>query len=294
MNNPLVCIIIVNYNGEEDTIACIKSLNRMTYSIFDIIVVDNCSTNPISETGKSIIENIGHLIFLNQNLGFAGGNNVGIKYAIDLGAELVCLLNNDTEVEPDFLDIMVDQYLKNPDVGIIGGRINYYYNKDLIWYGGGHFDEKSGWGMHERNKEICKEKTGVVRKVTFITGCLMLIPAKTLKKVGLLDESMFLYCEDTDYCCKVNKAGLKMLYCEDVKIYHKVNGATSKINDIKYYYLIRNIFFMIKHHCPKKAAPYFYHAIYIVKNVVRGRVRLRVALQALCDFLKNKMGHYSR
>ena len=211
MTQPLVFIILINYNGEADSIECVQSLNRILYDNFRIVLVDNGSTKPISEEGKSFFEKNCHVIYNDRNSGFAGGNNIGIRYAVKEGAELILLLNNDTIVEPDFLDILVDQYEVNREAGALGGRICLYDDKEKIWYGGGHFDPNDGWGRHERYGEICSGRTGIVREVTFITGCLMLIPKHTVEKIGLLDDSMFLYFEDTDYCCRIMKAGMKML-----------------------------------------------------------------------------------
>lgn len=293
MDKPLVFIILVNYNGEADTTECIQSLNRIVYENYRIVLVDNGSTVPISEEGKSFFEKHCHVIFHDRNSGFAGGNNIGIQYAIQEGAELVLLLNNDTTVEPDFLNVLIEQYEKNQEAGALGGRINYYHDKDRIWYGGGFFEEKDGWGRHEKNGEICADRTGLVKEVTFITGCLMLIPKHTIDKIGLLDDSLFLYFEDTDYCCRITKAGMKMFYCEDAVIYHKVYGSTSGNNDVRYYYFLRNIPVIIKRYCKSKFKPYVRHFIFCFKMVVKRMIGFRAAMKAFRDFLTNKFGPYS-
>lgn len=293
MNKPLVFIILINYNGETDTIECIQSLNRILYDNFRIVLVDNGSTRPISEEGKSFFEKNCHVIYNDRNSGFAGGNNIGIQYAVNEGAELVLLLNNDTAVEPDFLNVLVEQYENNKETGALGGRICLYDDKEKIWYGGGHFDPKDGWGRHERYGEICSGRTGVVREVTFITGCLMLIPKRTVEKIGLLDDSLFLYFEDTDYCCRITKAGMKMLYCDDAVIYHKVYGSTSGNNDIRYYYFLRNIPVIIMRYCSNKFEPFRRYFIFGLKMVLKKLVRARVAMKAFWDFLTKNFGPYS-
>ena len=293
MDKPLVFIILVNYNGEADTIECVHSLNGIVYENYRIVLVDNGSTVPISEVGKSFFEKNCHVIYHDRNSGFAGGNNIGIQYAIQEGAEFVLLLNNDTIVEPDFLNVLLEQYEKNKEVGALGGRINYYHDRDIIWYGGGFFGTEDGWGHHERHGEICNARTGIVRDVTFLTGCLMLIPIQTIKRIGLLDESFFLYLEDTDYCCRISQAGMKMLYCEDARIYHKVYGSTSKINDIRHYYFFRNIPIIIKRYCQHKVKAYYKHLIFIIKLVLKKQARVHVALKAIYDFLSNNLGPYS-
>ncbi len=293
MNKPLVFIILVNYNGEADTIECIQSLNGILYDNYRIVLVDNGSSKPISAAGKSFFEKNCHVIYHDRNSGFAGGNNIGIQYAIKEGADLVLLLNNDTTVEPDFLNVLVEQYEKNKAAGAMGSRINYFDNKNMIWYGGGYFEPKDGWGRHEKNREICVGRTGIVKEVTFITGCLMLIPKNTIEKIGLLDDSLFLYFEDVDYCCRITKAGMKMLYCEDAVIYHKVYGSTSGNSDIRYYFFLRNIPVIIKRHCINKLNPFIRHFIFCFKMVVKKQIGIHIAMKAILDFLTNKLGPYS-
>lgn len=293
MNKPLVFIILVNYNGEADTIECVQSLKGILYENYRIVLVDNGSTEPISAAGKSFFEKNCHVIYSDRNGGFAGGNNLGIQYAVKEGADLVLLLNNDTTVEPDFLNVLIEQYEKNKEAGALGGLINYYHDRDMIWYGGGYFGTDDGWGHHERHGEISSTGTGIVREVTFITGCLMLIPVRTIEKIGLLDECFFLYLEDTDYCCRISQAGMKMLYCDDARIYHKVYGSTSKINDIRLYYFFRNIPIIIKRYCQHKVKAYEKHLIYIAKLVIKKQARIHIAFKAIYDFLTNNLGQYS-
>ena len=293
MSRPLVFIILVNYNGEADTIECVQSLKRIEYDNYRIVLVDNGSEKPISAEGKTFLEKNCHVICHDRNSGFAGGNNIGIRYALKEGAELILLLNNDTTVEPDFLNVLVEQYEKDKETGALGGRINFYSDKEMIWYGGGHFDPEDGWGRHERYRDICAGKTGIVREVTFITGCLMLIPARTIEKIGLLDDSLFLYFEDVDFCCRITKAGMKMLYCEDAVIYHKVYGSTSGNNDIRYYYFLRNIPVIIKRYCNNKFKAFVRHFIFCLRMVYRKYIGVRFAVKALWDFAANHFGPYS-
>ena len=293
MSKPLVFIILVNYNGEADTIECVQSLNRILYDNVRIVLVDNGSTVPISAEGKIFFEKNCHVIYNDRNSGFSGGNNIGIQYAVKEGAELVLLLNNDTTVEPDFLNVLIEQYDKNREAGAFGGRICFYDNKEMIWYGGGFFDPKDGWGRHEKNGEICSGRTGVVREITFITGCLMLIPVRTIEMIGLLDDSLFLYFEDVDYCCRIMKAGMKMLYCEDAVIYHKVYGSTSGSSNIRYYYFLRNIPVIIKRYCKNKFEPSIRHFRFCLRMVVKKYIGIRFAVKALWDFAANHLGPYS-
>lgn len=224
MDAPSVYIVLVNYNGYEDTEACIKSLRSIHYSNYSIIVVDNASTdgsyNELEKINEKFI-----LLKSEKNLGFSGGNNIGIKYALQQGADYIMLLNNDTLVEPDFLNIMIDTTKSSDNLGIVGCKMMYYPQSDTIWYGGGYIDWNKYSGVHENQGNRDSQKDNI-REVTFLTGCCMLIKRSTVEKVGYLSEEYFMYLEDLDYCAKVLDNNLKIIYNPEAKIYHKVSAST--------------------------------------------------------------------
>ena len=153
-------------------------------------------------------------------------------------------------------------------------------------------DEKLGGGAHERWNDLNSEDTGEIREVTFITGCLMLIPTEVAKKVGLLSEEYFLYAEDTDFCYKVIKAGFKLWFCENTLIYHKVSASTGATSAMTQYYMVRNVLYLTKKYRTdyhKVNARFTYQTI---KDVIRGRKQLAPVRCAYRDYLKGNMGKW--
>lgn len=216
-----VSIILLNYNGLKDTEECIKSLEKIQYNNYEIIVVDNKSTDNSYEELKSKFSNKHRIIQSGNNGGFAFGNNIGIKEALDIGSEYVLLLNNDTLVEEDFLNKLVETAEKSKECGVVCGKIYYESERGKVWFGGGHIDWNKFYGFHIQD-ETLKDET----EITFTTGCLMLIKREVLEKVGFLKEDYFMYYEDVDYCARVLKKAYKIIYNPHSIIYHKVSAAT--------------------------------------------------------------------
>lgn len=221
---PSIYIILVNYNQYGDTINCIKSLEETAYKNFKIIVIDNKSENDsIKFLEKACKKHT--LINLSKNLGFAGGNNVGIKYALKKDAQYILLLNNDTIVNIDFIKPMLETFDKHSDCGIVGNKIMYYNPKNMIWFAGGKIDWRKFIGYHFGIGEIDKGQYDKEGKIDFMTGCCMLIKREVFEKVGLLPEEYFMYFEDLDFCVNVQNFGFKIYYNPKSVIYHKVGNS---------------------------------------------------------------------
>ncbi len=238
---PRISIVILNWNGVNDTLECIDSLNKITYKNYEIIVVDNNSEFTDTELLKSkLINEKVILIFNDKNLGFSGGNNVGIKEALTNNSDFILLLNNDTIVESDFLARLVDYASADQKVGIAVPKINYYSEPSRIWYAGGFISKIRGSG-YTIGEGATDDKYTKNKFVSFATGCCMLIKKDVINKVGLLDENYFLYLEDTDYSFRAIKSGFNIYYVSKSIIYHKVNAATAKDNSLlPIYYTLRN------------------------------------------------------
>lgn len=241
---PSVFIIIVNWNGFWDTSECIRSILNISYDNYTIIVVDNSDKDESKELAKIFSEVI--TLRSETNLGFAGGNNLGIEYALGKGADYILLLNNDTTVEKDFLNILVDSASNNKNIGITVPQINYYNEPHKIWSAGGTISKIRGSGFAEtntwENKVERKDKS-----VSFVSGCCMLIKKEVIKKVGMFDEMFFLYVEDTDLCFRVLKAGYSINVVSKTKIYHKIKGSTrNNFSVLPLYYTTRNRLYFAK------------------------------------------------
>ncbi|MCK4966733.1 glycosyltransferase family 2 protein [bacterium] len=222
MERPLVYIILLNWNGYDLTRECISSLFKISYTNYKIIVVDNCSEDDSYSKLKSEFD--GDVVFIanESNLGFTGGNNVGITRAIENNADYVLLLNNDTVVDELFLDELINKAVSDDKIGILGPKIYYYAEPENIWFSGGRFNKLKGGmsvdGMGVRdNGQFDK-----VADVDYITGCALLVKKEVLEKVGLLDKDYFIYAEEVDFCFRAKRNGYRVVYIPSSKVWHKV------------------------------------------------------------------------
>jgi len=321
MQNQEVYIILVNYNGWRDTIECIQSLIATTYPRLNIIVVDNDSTdNSISHiidflesnayhfqnsfnlkenvvgekyniqdiyTEHSILEREFTLIKSNENLGFSGGNNIGMRYAIDCQADYILLLNNDTTVFHDFIEPLVDTLEQYDDVGLVGGKI-YDYNSRDNFIAGGYIDLLRGSGYHYYNKN-----SEQIKEVSFLSGCLWMLKRDVLEEVGFLDENFFLYIEDVEYCYRMNKYHKKLIYNPNSKIFHKESQSTGKMSPLTIYYNTRNRLYFTTKYYDSKVDIFKFYLFFIITRLIKVifiKQNRPYIIKGVKDFLKNKMG----
>lgn len=244
----MVAVILVNYNGYEDTIRCLQSFREVRYKNYCIYIVDNGSTNNSYSVLKEYCgcnkDIKTKIIKSTANLGFSGGNNIGIKDALSAGADYILLLNNDTVVTPDFLDILVGNADENT---IVAPRMMYWKDKNIVWYAGGQLSKIFGRAWHNNiNKELDSVIDTKHKEVTFISGCCMLIHREIFNKIGLLEEKYFLYYEDTEYCWRALNNGIRLYYVGDSVIFHNVSSSTGHNSCLMNYYKIRNRMYLIK------------------------------------------------
>lgn len=293
----MVAIILVNYNGYEDTIECIKSLKNITDVEYKIIVVDNYSTDDSAiklEKDKDIYDFI--LIKACQNNGFSAGNNIGINYAKNLNVDYYLLLNNDTVVENDFLKKLIVPFKNNTDVGITTSRILYFLDNNKLWYNGGNIDYKARIIHYDFNRTYRKTENEYNRIVSFASGCCMCISKECLNKVGMLDEDFFLYEEDSEYCCRAKKNNYKILFVPDSVIYHKVSSSTGKNSPMSQYYSIRNKYLLIKKSFKgiNKIIAYLFCSLQFTKRCLTGEYKFKWLKNAIKAFLKHETGKSER
>jgi len=245
---PKVFIIILNWNGLKDTLECLGSVYQLDYSDFEVIVVDNCSSDSPSDVIRRefpqvvVIEN-------NENLGYSGGNNAGIRFALAQDADYIWLLNNDTVIEPDALHNLVAEVEKEPDVGIAGSKIYFFDCPNKIWFAGSHINWWRGATNHIGWGEIDLGQYDDVMAMDRVTGCSMLVKREVCTKVGILDENYFLYAEEVDWCVRARKAGFKCIFVPSSIVYHKISVSVSRVgnwNKMFDYYNTRNFLYLIK------------------------------------------------
>lgn len=237
MNEPLVSLITVNYNQPQVTADFLKSLSCLEYKNWHVIVVDNASPDHSSAYLKKEFPFITH-ISSPVNIGFAGGNNIGLHYA---KGEYYFLVNNDTEVTPQLLTEMVKYLQQNPDCGIACPKIKYFYKPDTIQYAG-------AIGLHpltSRSYDIgyLEKDNGQYndQRITDLpNGAAMMLSAKHVEEVGRMSELFFLYYEELDWAARFKHAGYPVHYVGTAEIYHKESVSTGKNSAFKTFYLFRN------------------------------------------------------
>lgn len=227
-----VGVILVNWNGKADTLACVSSLLNSTYPIEQIVVVDNGSTDGSVACFQTAFRSNPaiKLLALGSNTGFTGGNNAGLRYLAEQGCEAFWLLNNDTEVEPDTCGRLV-KALTETGSGAVTAKILYHATSPArIWYAGAWRDERTLRCPHRGSQEIDAGQYDAPAYVDFISGCSMMMSREAYEQVGGLDEIFFAYGEDYDWCMRASTKNIKLYYEPGAVVWHKVSGSTSQRN----------------------------------------------------------------
>ena len=279
MEFPLVSIITVNYDHPEVTLALLATLRSVTYPTIEVIVVDNASPNDDPAILKASYPEV---IFIQSptNLGFAGGNNLGIRQA---KGKYLLLINNDTEVEPGFLEPLVAKCESDAKIGAVSPKIKFYNHPDTIQFCGqapmNHYTMRShgiGHGVVDNGQFESDSRTH------FVHGAAMMVPMSVIRETGLMPECYFLYYEELDWCASIKRAGYQLWYVHDSCILHKESISTGKMSPFKTYYMNRS------------------RLLYLRRNVTGFTFMVAVLFQLLVAipknmvvfYLKNDKGHF--
>lgn len=296
-------IIIINWNSYDCTKDCLQSLEEMSYSNYDIILVDNNSEDGSGEKLSSEYPKVIYLK-LSENKGFTGGNNYGMNYSINRDYTYTILLNNDTFVEPNFLEILVNYMNANIHVGAIQPKIYFNHDRALLWNGGSWFNPWTGNDYVEGTNQKLTRTSENIKNPDWLTGCAFMIRNDVIRKVGLLDESLFMYYEDVDYSYRIKNKGHTLVYHPESVIYHiagasthaKEKGKEGFLNPVIHYYLFRNKIWFLK----KYLKPWHWltaslvNALYLCGALMyfllrRRFVKFNMALRAIKDGLRKSM-----
>ena len=232
---PHVSIIVLNWNGLKDTIECLESLRKVTYPNYEVTVVDNASEGNDVEVLREKFAGYVHVIQNDKNYGFAAGNNIGIRHALQQDPGYVLLLNNDTAVDPGFLEELVGVAVANTKLGILCPKIYWYHQPDDVWFEGG-FKVNLWRGTCTRNRRLDFSQPIIPSEVA--TGAAMLIRRETIEKIGLLPEDHFFGVEDFDYSLHALREGLSIAVATKAKVWHKGSQSGSTMGAVRmgYYY----------------------------------------------------------
>jgi GT2 family glycosyltransferase len=296
---PKVFIIVLNWNGHQDTIECIHSIRKINYPRYEIVIVDNGSTDGSEKILRHTFPDI-KLIQTGANLGFAEGNNVGIRYAFKNGADYTVVLNNDTAVDEGFITELVNAAESDSSIGIASSKIYFYDRPDIIWYAGAVLDLKTGKSKHIGYNKKDLGQYDAMRETDRACGCSMMISRRACETVGLMDPEYFCYGEETDWSLRARIAGFKVVFVPGSKVWHKVSASTGGAGTGNYlYYAVRNNLKLVKTYRPLTSKPldvlrdalvigrYIFSLFTVKINKIRG---IRNICMGLADYYRGRFG----
>lgn len=287
---PKVGIVIVNYNGEGVLSESIRSLYHMTEKDFSIVVVDNASKDKSIPMLRHEFSEV-TVLEQDENLGFAEGNNIGFRQCEEWNVEYVLIINNDVEADPAMLtELLRASNGKRPAAPKI-----YYFGTNTIWSAGGELRWNRGsavhYGIHEEDKEQYDEE----KIVSFATGCCILIPFWIIRKHGMFDKDLFMYCEDMDLCARWQIAGVEPVYAPRAKLWHKISSSSGgEDSPLSTYYMFRNQFMFMNRYSKRLRFPAWPYAVlralsrFLLSPVCKRNDRY--ILPALLDYCRGKKG----
>ena len=236
-----VAIIILNWNGKKDTLECLESVFKIEYGNFDVIVVDNGSNDGSVKAIQNKFPEV-NVLETGKNLGYAGGNNFGIRYALKKGTDFILILNNDVVVDSQLLNEFINAWKLFPEGGIFAGKIYYFSQPKVIWYAGAKrvrhtaYFKHIGQGCRDNGKDF-----NTILETDYASGCAFFVNVSVFKKIGLFEERFFLTYEESDFCYRARRAGFKCYFVPEAKVWHKVSISFGGENSALFkYFMARN------------------------------------------------------
>lgn len=298
----LVAVIIINYDGLDDTLECLASLRESDFKDFITIVVDNASRHDPTAAIAAVYPEV-LTIKSRINLGFTGGNNLGLTKAYEFDPRYIFFLNNDTVVTPDLLSTLVGFMEGNPDVGLAGPLTYYFDEPELVCFSGGHLDRNTGRiafiGKGARLTDTSQESI----YCSFVEGAAIFIRTELVRKIGGFNDQYFLTSEESELCVKVADMGYKLAVLTTCSLFHKVSRSMGAGSELINYFVYRNRLHFIRNNARKFRLR---EAVGITYNYLASFISLTVKLRnwgaarglalGVCDFLcgVKGAGRYSR
>jgi GT2 family glycosyltransferase len=294
---PVLSVILVNYKRTQDTIDCVRSLEQSTFLDFDIIIVDNGAGEG---SRRAFTEGCPHaiLLFSERNLGFAEGNNVGIREALRRGSTYILLLNNDTIIDKQALAEMVKSLSHDRSIGIVGAKIYYFDRPNVLWFAGAYLNVNAARYGHYGIGEKDSGQYDGERRTDYVTGCCLMFRREVADQIGLLDKAYFAYLEDADFCLRARAAGFAVSYQPKAIIYHKVSSASAWDSPVYIYFNLRNkLLFLRRHSNSFRWLPFlpglvYFYARQFIRLVFKWRdaQKVQAAWYGMVDGLRDYTG----
>lgn len=284
-------IVTINYNTSDHTIEMVRSISACDYKNLKIIVVDNNSNASELEKLKEIEKEV-LLIRSEQNMGFSGGNNLGIKRALKDNSDYIMLLNNDTVIEPNTITELIKS-IETGEADVVCPKILDYFDRTKIGYAGGEvIPYKGGVKIYGVAQSSLESKFNQKKIITFAHGCCILAKKETWQLIKEMDEKYFLYFEDTALSVQLGRLGKRILYLPSAVVYHKESISTMKYSDNYQFYFCRNRLLFIKEnvHFPMKLIAYIYTSIYMLKHLLKRNFTCNNVCDAIVAFYSSDFG----
>ena len=244
MKTAKISVVLLNWNGKKDTLECLASLQKVSYPNFQPIVVDNGSTDGSIQELRAAHPNL-PILEMGANLGFAGGNNPGIEWALRHHAEWILLLNNDTVIDPDCLNAFLNAAKEQPQAKILGAKILRYHTPHIIDHLGGLWTPETGQFVSLNAGETDHPYLNM-RAVDYVCGAALFMHRSVPETIGLLEPDFFLFWEESDYCCRAKRAGFEIWTAPGAKVWHKVSSSFTGGKPHMHYFWWRSRLLWIK------------------------------------------------
>jgi GT2 family glycosyltransferase len=296
MPKPYVIAVVLNTNRRDDTLACLESLYKGTYSNLHVVVLDNNSNDGSVNAIRQMFTKA-QVVELTQNLGYAGNNNVGIRLAVEQGADWVLVLNEDTILAENCIEIMVSAAEMDSRIGMVGPMVYHFDEPTVIQSAGGKLDNH--WtptliGMNE-------DDTGQYaanHDVDWLSGCALLVKRAVIEQIGVFDERLFIYWEETDWCMRARTQGWRLVHSPQAKLWHKgVRRNYQPTPSVTYYFTRNKFLVLLKQHAPISVLAY--HFLQTIRTLVSWSLKPRwrfmlehrnAMWQGMQDFARQRWG----
>lgn len=284
-----VVAVVLSWNGREDTLACLESLRGI-----ETVCVDNGSTDGSADAVAERFPDV-ELIRTGVNLGFAAGNNVGIRRALDRDADWVLLLNNDALVEDGIVEALERAASARPDAGVLACKV-LFADSGRVWFSGASFDPILGRSRHTGFGGTDEPgEPGELGDTVRATGTGMAVSRAAIERAGLLDEELFLYAEDLEWCLRIEAAGFAIVYVPDARVRHRVSASTGGAGSpTMSYYETRNMLAVVERHRPlPRGATGLRRALVVAPRILQNVRRPQSAYAAVRgwrDYRRGRMG----
>ncbi len=287
--------VVLSWNGREDTLRCLESLRGV-----ETVCVDNGSEDGSAD---AVAERFPEILLLRnaENLGYAAGNNAGIRRALERGADWIWLVNNDVVVEPAAAAGLEAAAGERPDAGVLACKVFFAEPPDRLWYAGGRFNLLLGYsGRQDGYDEPDDARFDRPRDVERATGAAMAVSRAAIERAGLLDEDLFAYVEDVEWCLRIRLSGFAVVFAPEARVRHRVSASTGGAGSpASLYYDTRNTLVVCERYRPLPAGlTALRRAVVVGAHLAQAaggpgrREAVRAVLEARRDFRRGRLGRW--